>query len=311
MTADTVAALLDAVQAGSSPRPCALAVVGERGHGRRAAARLAAVLARAGAAADGATAARPTPRTSTTTSRTAATRALDKALQDGRRGGDQGDAGLRPLGPRRRGLPDRPQVGLPAHERAPPQVHHLQRGRGRPRRVREPQPHGERPAPAAGGRDHRRRGDGRPTAASSTSATSTRCCVARMEKAIEDAYAKGLAGKNILGSGFDFEVEVVRGAGSYVCGDETGLLSSLEDRRGMPKIKPPYPAEAGAFAPAVEHQQRGVVRQRPADHAQRRGLVGRTSARRRTRARRCSRSPARSSASACWRCRWARPRAKS
>lgn len=72
-------------------------------------------------------------------------------------------------------------------------------------------------------------------------------CVARMEKAIEDAYASGLAGKNILGSGQDFEVEVVRGAGSYVCGDETGLLSSLEDRRGMPKIKPPYPAEAGAL----------------------------------------------------------------
>ncbi len=71
--------------------------------------------------------------------------------------------------------------------------------------------------------------------------------VARMEKAIEDAYAKGLAGKGILGRGFDFEVEVVRGAGSYVCGDETGLLSSLEDRRGMPKIKPPFPAESGAL----------------------------------------------------------------
>ena len=71
--------------------------------------------------------------------------------------------------------------------------------------------------------------------------------VARMEKAVADAYAKGLAGKNILESGFDFEVKVVRGAGSYVCGDETGLLSSLEDRRGMPKIKPPFPAEAGAF----------------------------------------------------------------
>ncbi|HUF53129.1 MAG TPA: NADH-ubiquinone oxidoreductase-F iron-sulfur binding region domain-containing protein [Dehalococcoidia bacterium] len=71
--------------------------------------------------------------------------------------------------------------------------------------------------------------------------------VARMEKAIEDAYAKGLLGKNILGSGFDFDAEVVRGAGSYVCGDETGLLSSLEDRRGMPKIKPPFPAEAGAM----------------------------------------------------------------
>jgi len=72
--------------------------------------------------------------------------------------------------------------------------------------------------------------------------------VARVRKAVEQALENGLAGKNILGSGFDYEVEVVRGAGSYVCGDETGLLSSLEDRRGMPKIKPPYPAQAGAFA---------------------------------------------------------------
>ncbi len=72
--------------------------------------------------------------------------------------------------------------------------------------------------------------------------------IERMEKAVAQAYEKGLAGKNILGSGFDFEVEVVRGAGSYVCGDETGLLSSLEDRRGMPKIKPPYPAASGVFA---------------------------------------------------------------
>ncbi len=72
--------------------------------------------------------------------------------------------------------------------------------------------------------------------------------VDRVQKAVEQAYERGLAGRDILGSGFDFEVEVVRGAGSYVCGDETGLLSSLEDRRGMPKIKPPFPAQAGAFA---------------------------------------------------------------
>ncbi len=72
--------------------------------------------------------------------------------------------------------------------------------------------------------------------------------VARMEKAVFEAREKGLLGRDILGSGVDFEVKVVRGAGSYVCGDETGLLSSLEDRRGMPKIKPPYPAQAGVFA---------------------------------------------------------------
>jgi len=72
--------------------------------------------------------------------------------------------------------------------------------------------------------------------------------VARMEAAVQQAREKGLLGNGILGSNFSFELEVVRGAGSYVCGDETGLLSSLEDRRGMPKIKPPFPAQAGVFA---------------------------------------------------------------
>jgi NADH-quinone oxidoreductase subunit F len=72
--------------------------------------------------------------------------------------------------------------------------------------------------------------------------------VERMTRAVEQAYGKGLLGKGVLGSNLNFELEVVRGAGSYVCGDETGLLSSLEDRRGMPKIKPPFPAQAGVFA---------------------------------------------------------------
>ncbi|HET8943723.1 MAG TPA: NADH-ubiquinone oxidoreductase-F iron-sulfur binding region domain-containing protein [Dehalococcoidia bacterium] len=72
--------------------------------------------------------------------------------------------------------------------------------------------------------------------------------VARVRKAVEQAREKGFLGENILGSGFNFEIEVIRGAGSYVCGEETGLIASLEDRRGMPKIKPPFPAQAGVFA---------------------------------------------------------------
>jgi len=71
--------------------------------------------------------------------------------------------------------------------------------------------------------------------------------VARMEKAVADARARGLLGENILGSGFAYDMEVVRGAGSYVCGEETGLIASVEDIRGMPKIRPPYPAQAGVF----------------------------------------------------------------
>lgn len=71
--------------------------------------------------------------------------------------------------------------------------------------------------------------------------------VARMQKAIDQTYAKGLLGKNILGSGKDFEMYIVRGAGSYVCGDETGLISSIDGYRGMPRIKPPFPAQAGLW----------------------------------------------------------------
>jgi NADH:ubiquinone oxidoreductase subunit F (NADH-binding)/(2Fe-2S) ferredoxin len=71
--------------------------------------------------------------------------------------------------------------------------------------------------------------------------------VERVRKAVEQAREKGFLGENILGSGFNFEIEVIRGAGSYVCGEETGLIASLEDRRGMPKIKPPFPAQAGVF----------------------------------------------------------------
>ncbi len=66
-------------------------------------------------------------------------------------------------------------------------------------------------------------------------------------EAIDEAYAKGYLGKNIMGSGFDFDLTVHRGAGAYICGEETGLLNSLEGKRGEPRVKPPFPAQAGAF----------------------------------------------------------------
>jgi len=73
-------------------------------------------------------------------------------------------------------------------------------------------------------------------------------CAERMRAAIGQARERGLLGPDILGSGLSFDLEVVRGAGSYVCGEETGLIASIEDRRGMPKIRPPFPAQAGVFA---------------------------------------------------------------
>ena len=69
----------------------------------------------------------------------------------------------------------------------------------------------------------------------------------RLEGAIEEATANGFLGKNILGSGFDLELRVHRGAGSYICGEETALLESLEGKRGNPRLKPPFPAFVGLF----------------------------------------------------------------
>ncbi|MGE5485970.1 MAG: NADH-quinone oxidoreductase subunit NuoF [Ignavibacteriales bacterium] len=71
--------------------------------------------------------------------------------------------------------------------------------------------------------------------------------IERLEKAISVSKSMGLLGKNILGSGFDFDVEVRTGAGAYVCGEETALLESLEGGRGEPRIKPPYPTDQGLW----------------------------------------------------------------
>ena len=69
-----------------------------------------------------------------------------------------------------------------------------------------------------------------------------------VEKAIAEAHEKGFLGKNILGSGFDCEIYVHRGAGAYICGEETGLIESLEGKRPYPRIKPPYfPAALGLY----------------------------------------------------------------
>jgi NADH-quinone oxidoreductase subunit F len=70
----------------------------------------------------------------------------------------------------------------------------------------------------------------------------------RLLRAVEEAYAAGYLGKNILGSGFNLDITVHAGAGAYICGEETALLDSLEGRRGQPRLKPPFPAVAGLYA---------------------------------------------------------------
>jgi len=68
-----------------------------------------------------------------------------------------------------------------------------------------------------------------------------------LERAIGEAYARGLLGQNACGSGYDFDVFVHRGAGAYICGEETAMLESLEGRKGMPRLRPPYPAASGLY----------------------------------------------------------------
>jgi len=69
----------------------------------------------------------------------------------------------------------------------------------------------------------------------------------RILGAVREAYAKGYLGADILGTGFHLDVTIHRGAGAYICGEETGLIESLEGKTGQPRIKPPFPAVVGAF----------------------------------------------------------------
>jgi NADH-quinone oxidoreductase subunit F len=70
---------------------------------------------------------------------------------------------------------------------------------------------------------------------------------ARMEQAIREAYEHGWLGRDILGSGFDFDLYAVLGAGAYICGEETALMESLEGKKGQPRFKPPFPANFGLY----------------------------------------------------------------
>ena len=68
-----------------------------------------------------------------------------------------------------------------------------------------------------------------------------------LQKAIDEAYDAGLIGKNASGSGYDFDVFMHRGAGAYICGEETAMIESLEGKKGQPRLKPPFPAGAGLY----------------------------------------------------------------
>ena len=96
---------------------------------------------------------------------------------------------------------------------------------------------------------------------------------ARFEAALAEAREAGLVGADILGSGVDFELHCVLGAGAYICGEEMGLLESLEGKKGMPRFKPPFSRQLRALRPADDRQQHRDLRFRAVDRAQRPGLV--------------------------------------
>ena len=114
-----------------------------------------------------------------------------------------------------------------------------------------------------------------------------------MDKAIAEAYARGWLGKNIQGTGFDFDLYTHTGAGAYECGEESALLESLEGKRGIPRIRSRrFRRWSGAWqCPTVLNNCRDVLRG-PGDHSRWRRGVRRARHARRTAARGCSASPA-------------------
>ncbi|MBT5309637.1 MAG: NADH-quinone oxidoreductase subunit NuoF, partial [Rhodospirillaceae bacterium] len=68
-----------------------------------------------------------------------------------------------------------------------------------------------------------------------------------LQRAVDEAYADGLIGKNACGSGYDFDMYVQLGAGAYICGEESALIQSLEGKKGQPRLKPPFPANVGLY----------------------------------------------------------------
>ena len=155
--------------------------------------------------------------------------------------------GLGPARPRRRRLPDRHQVELHAAQLADAEVPGVQLRRERAGHLPRPRHPALQPA-----RAHRGNGDRRlrhrPTVAYNyIRGEFLGEPVPRFEAALAEAYAAGLLGKNIRGSGIDFDIHTFVGAGAYICGEETALLDSLEGKPGKPRFKPPFPANFGLY----------------------------------------------------------------
>lgn len=89
------------------------------------------------------------------------------------------------------------------------------------------------------------------------------CLLSPPQVAIREAYEAGLLGKNACGSDYAFDVFVVRGAGAYICGEETALIESIEGKQGKPRLKPPFPADVGtSWSPSAHLHSPDSLRHR-------------------------------------------------
>ncbi len=126
---------------------------------------------------------------------------------------------------------------------------------------------------------------------------------ARLQHAIDTARAHGMLGDNIMGHGFALEIEIRRGGGAYICGEETAIFNSIEGYRGEPRNKPPFPAESGVFRKPTCVNNVETLANIPVHRARTAARHSRRSARRSPPARGSSASPAPSSGPACTKCR--------
>ena len=170
---------------------------------------------------------------------------------DGQRPGrdHRRDQGVGPARARRRGLPDRHEVELHAQgaQAREAQLPGHQRRRIRARIVQGPRDHPPRSAQADRRRADRRLRDARAGGLHLHPRRIHPRGGDAVQRAVAEAYDAGLLGKNAAGSGYDFDVFVHRGAGAYICGEETAMLESLEGKKGQPRLKPPFPAGAGLY----------------------------------------------------------------
>ena len=178
-----------------------------------------------------------------------------------------------PAGPRRRRLRHRAEVVVPAQGRLPA-LPRGERRRGRAVHVQGPHARRARSAPADRGRRHHRRSRSSATTRSSTSAASSRWAHERLEQARRRRVRATASSARTSSAPASTSRSILhRGAGCYIAGDETGLLSSLEGERAMPRIKPPFPAVQGVYAaPTIVNNVETHV-DRPAHHRTRRRVV--------------------------------------